>query len=231
MRPHLAQTQVFGLRTRIWGKAAAPASSTRRWHPSSTQHQPAAPRPPAQVASSTSQQHQVASSSSQQHHAEKGTQVASIQQHQAQQGTQVARKHQPAAPGPARHPSSKQHQPAAPASSTRQQHQAQQGTQVASSTSHSGTIKHATSSLPSRDLLAFLHEKTKEVLLQQSDILNQARLRAFAAPWADGWLRATPSMAADSLLQSEVRGWVCPCLMEVGVQCAHMRAMIVDTIV
>ena len=40
--------------------------------------------------------------------------------------------------------------------------------------------------------------------MQQSDVLNQARLRAFAAPWADGWLCATPSMAADSLLQSEV---------------------------
>ena len=69
---------------------------------------------------------------------------------------------------------------------------------------HCGTIKDATASLPSRDLLAFLHEKTQEVLLQQSDILNQARLRALATPWADGWLRATPSMAADSLLQSEV---------------------------
>ena len=70
---------------------------------------------------------------------------------------------------------------------------------------HSAIIKDATASLPSHDLLAFLHEKTQEVLLQQSDVFNQARLRVFATPWADGWLRATPSMAADSLLlQSEV---------------------------
>ena len=66
-------------------------------------------------------------------------------------------------------------------------------------------------------LLATIHSKVIRFLMEQADVMGQARLRTFAASEADGWLRARPALAQDLLLTNVAFRDIA--FMRLGVPC------------
>ena len=72
-------------------------------------------------------------------------------------------------------------------------------------TTHLGaqmTVDLRTGRSTQAEVLGKLHQMMFDALLQGASTSGKARLRAYAAPGADAWLRATPTLIRDILLSN-----------------------------